>query len=88
MENDIMENQEIDKKSTEYLFGITPDQFTVSLETQKKLFEERIEHSNKLVIKLMEPSYMIRDHDRIREVQKAVKWSEDRLKEIQEYIKN
>lgn len=72
----------LDEKSTEYLFGIKPTEFTIPLGVQAKLFEERIELGQKLLSKLMEKHYTDRDNDRIIAIEKAIFWSEQRLLEI------
>lgn len=78
----------MNEKSTEYLFGIKPTEFETPLGVQAKLFEERIDLGRKLLSKLMNEHYSKRENERIRAVEKAIFWSEERLLEISWFQKH
>jgi hypothetical protein len=66
---------------TEFLYGVSS--FEVHKEVVK-YYEKKIKLSEKLLIKICETPLMDRDFNRLNEVQKAIEFNKERLRELKE----
>lgn len=67
-------------KSTQYLYGINAKELAQL--SYKVALEHKIESANALLKVLFEPHHTKRDHTRITEVHKAIRFNENLLKEL------